>query len=195
MKNKKIAITGGIGSGKSTVSKFLVELGYTVLSCDKIVSDLYEKRKIKLLLKKIFPDAVKGFFNPKIDRVKIASSAFSDKDLHSLLTLTITPLVMKEVEKKCQKLSGVIFVEVPLLFECNYQNFFDAVLVVKRDKRARIDSVKSRSNLTEQQIIERINNQVDYDTIDLSPYTVIINDDINALKDKIQSAINNLIKD
>lgn len=195
MKNKKIAVTGGIGSGKSTVSKILSDLGYVVLSCDKIVSDLYEKRKIKLLLKKIFPDAIKGFFNPTIDRASIARSAFNDKTLHTRLTNTITPIVMAQVEKACKKLSGVVFVEVPLLFECNYQDFFDAVIVVNRDKVARINSVKLRSNLTEQQIIERINNQVDYDSIDLSPYTVIINDDLNTLKDKVLSAINNLIND
>ena len=47
MKNKKIAITGGIGSGKSTVCEILLELGYPVISCDKITTELYQKRKIK----------------------------------------------------------------------------------------------------------------------------------------------------
>ena len=195
MKNKKIAITGGIGSGKSTVCEILLELGYPVISCDKITTELYQKRKIKLLLKKIFPHAVKGFFNPKIDRAKISASAFNDKALHVRLTQTITPLVMREVERKSKKFSGTVFVEVPILFECNYQNYFDAVLVIKRDKTARIESVKARSNLSEQQVLERISNQVDYDSLDLSNYTLIINDDLNTLKDKVLSAINLLISD
>ena len=69
-----------------------------------------------------------------------------------------------------------IFVEVPLLFECSYQNEFDKVLVVVRDKNARIESVKARSNLSTEQVLARMNNQVDYDTIDLSNYIVINND-------------------
>ena len=189
MKNKKIAITGGIGSGESTVSLLIAELGYPVLSCDNITTQLYKKRKVKLLLKKIFPSAVKGFFHPKIDRTKIASLAFNDKSLHAQLTDTITPLVMAEVNKQCSAIKGVVFVEVPLLFECNYQDYFDGVLVVVRDKKSRIESVKARSNLSEEQILARMQNQIDYDSFDLTAYTVITNDDISTLKDKVISAI------
>lgn len=195
MKNKKIAITGGIGSGKSTVSLLIAELGYPVLSCDNITTQLYKKRKVKLLLKKLFPSAVKGFFNPKIDRAKIASLAFNDKSLHAQLTDTITPLVMAEVNKQCSAIKGVVFVEVPLLFECNYQDYFDGVLVVVRDKKSRIESVKARSNLSEEQILARMQNQIDYDTFDLSPYTVIINNDILTLKNKVISAIKPFINE
>ena len=64
-----------------------------------------------------------------------------------------------------------------------------------RDKAQRIESVKARSNLTEQQILERMNNQVDYDKIDLSPYTIITNDDMPSLKDKVIKAINNFLNE
>ena len=68
MNSKKlIAVTGGIGSGKSVAVNVLSATGYNTLSCDDITTDLYEKRKVKLLLKKFFPSAVKGFFNPVID--------------------------------------------------------------------------------------------------------------------------------
>ena len=84
---------------------------------------------------------------------------------------------------------------MPLLFECNYQNHFDGVIVVMRDKKARIESVKLRSNLTEEQILARINNQVDYDKKDLSSYIIIKNDsDINALKEKVLKIAKELIK-
>ena len=66
--------------------------------------------------------------------------------------------------------------EVPLLFECGYQDKFDGVIVIQREINARIESVKKRSNLTKEQILARITAQVDYSKIDLSNYKIIIND-------------------
>ena len=73
MANKLIAITGGIGSGKSFALSILKNEGFITLSSDIITAELYEKRKIKLILKKMFPSAVKGLFNLKIDRKEIIS--------------------------------------------------------------------------------------------------------------------------
>ena len=66
--------------------------------------------------------------------------------------------------------------EVPLLFECGYQDKFDGVIVISRKLDDRINSVKKRSNLTKEQILARINAQVDYSKMDLSNYKVILND-------------------
>jgi len=188
MKNKIIAVTGGIGSGKSTAMAILKSEGFPTLSCDQIVSELYQKRKVKKLLKRIFPTAVSGIINLKIDRKEISRLAFASEILHEKLTSTITPLVLEQVFIKSKKLSGTIFVEVPLLFECNYQNQFDAVLVITRNKRERIESVKLRSSLSEQQILSRMAKQFDYDNSDLSSYTVINNDgNTEQLKEKVVS--------
>jgi dephospho-CoA kinase len=191
--NKKIAVTGGIGSGKSTVIQILKEAGYKVLSYDKITAELYQTRKVKLLLKKMFPDAVKGYFFPKLDRKIISAAVFNDKNRLDELTSTITPLVIKEVERRTKTLSGTVFVEVPLLFECNYQNRFDQVWVVKRNKTQRIESVKTRSGLSEEQIVSRITSQVDYDKLDLTPYIVISNDSgVDQLKNTVLKLANNI---
>ncbi|MBQ7235810.1 MAG: dephospho-CoA kinase [Clostridia bacterium] len=185
-KNKLIALTGGIGSGKSLALATLKDAGYNTLSCDAITSDLYEKRKIKLILKKMFPTAVKGFFNPIIDRKEISKIAFNDKVKHAELTDTITPFVMQEVLRRASKIGGMVFVEVPLLFECGYQDEFDGVMVITRPKHERVKSVMARSNLTEEQVLARIKNQTDYDNFDLSKYMVIENTgNQTALKEKI----------
>ena len=177
MKTKKlIAITGGIGSGKSFALSVLKKAGYQTLSCDEIVGELYQRHTIKRLLKKMFPSAVSGYFNLVIDKTEIARLTFNDKEKHAELTNAITPLVLKEIEKRAKKMHGLIFVEVPLLFERSYQDQFDGVLVIMRDKTARIESVKARSNLSTEQVLARMNNQVDYDAIDLSSYSVINND-------------------
>ena len=194
MKTKKlIAITGGIGSGKSFALSVLKKAGYPTLSCDQIVKELYQKRAIKRLLKKTFPSAVSGYFNLVVDKAEIARLTFNDKVKHAELTNAITPLVLKEIKKRTSKMQGLIFVEVPLLFECSYQDQFDGVLVIMRDKTARIESVKTRSNLTEEQIVARINKQVDYDKLDLSNYTVIKNNgDKESLLKTIKTNTQNL---
>ena len=193
-KNKKlIAVTGGIGSGKSSALKIIKDAGYYTLSSDLIVSELYEKRRVKKLLKTLFPDAVTGLIKLKIDRKKISQKVFFDKVLHKKLTALITPLVLEEILRKTAKKTGLLFVEVPLLFECGYEKNFDKVLIISRALSARIESIQKRSNLTEQEILARIKNQFDYDNADLSPYTVIENDgSINDLQDKILSFIKEL---
>ena len=195
MTKKLFAITGGIGSGKSSVLSILKDAGYKTLSSDQIVSELYKTHRVKLLLKKMFPTAVSGEKRLRINRGEISKQVFVDKNKHALLTNAITPLVLDEILKKAKRTNKPIFVEVPLLFECNYQGYFDNVLVVMRDKNARIESVKMRSNLTEEQILARINNQVDYDALDKTPYTNINNDgDILTLKEKVLKIAKELIK-
>ncbi|MBR0188838.1 MAG: dephospho-CoA kinase, partial [Clostridia bacterium] len=62
------------------------------------------------------------------------------------------------------------------LFENDLQGYFDKIIIITRDKEKRIASVKARSNLSEEEIISRMNAQVDYDKLDLSAFTVIKND-------------------
>ena len=177
----KTVICGGIGSGKSTVLEILGSHGYPVMSSDAIVSDLYKKRKIRKMLRELFPDAITGI-TLKINRAKIAKEIFSNPEKNKVLTDLITPLVIEEIMKRADKLDKTCFVEVPLLFECGYAECFDGVWVITRNKVDRIESVKTRSNLSEDQIVARMNNQVNYDTLNLSDYTVIENSgDINAL--------------
>ena len=73
-----------------------------------------------------------------------------------------------------------------MLFEYGYQDRFDEIIVITRPKKERIESVKTRSKLTEEQVLERINNQIDYENTDLSKYTILVNDgDQNTLNEKI----------
>lgn len=189
--NKLIAITGGIGSGKSLVLEALKDAGYFTLSCDQIVKDLYKMHAVKKILKGIFPTAVSGEKRLTVNTKKIADIIFFDKDKHGELTSTVTPLVLDEVLKRANRKKGLIFVEVPLLFECGYQDKFDGVIVIKRELNVRIESVKRRSSLTKEQILARINAQVDYSSLDLTNYIVIIND---GDKNHLQKSVLKLVK-
>ncbi len=193
MKNKHlIAITGGIGSGKSLALSTLQENGYAVLSSDKIVTSLYEKRKIKLLLKSLFPTAVTGKIKLNVDRKIISACVFNDHEMLKKLTDLITPLVMEEILKRYKKAKTSVFAEVPLLFECGFEKHFDQVIVVMRDTNARIESVKSRSNLSEEQIVARMNAQFNYDNNDLSKHIVVNN---NGAKERLKQKILDIAKE
>ena len=195
MKNyKKLAVTGGIGSGKSLATEALKEAGYFTLSSDAIVTDLYEKVEVRKLLKSIFPTAIGDAPDYLIDRKAVAKIAFSNKLKHEELTRTITPLVMEEIEKRAKNNEGVTVVEVPLLFECGYEKYFDGVIVITREKEERIKSVITRSNLSREEVIKRMENQVDYDSLDLSPFAVVKNDcDKATFINSVLLAVKNLI--
>ena len=194
-KTIKIAITGGIGSGKSLATTALKEAGYFTLSSDAIVSELYKKLEVRQILKGIFPTAVGDAPDFLIDRKSVAKITFSNKEKHKELTDAITPLVFREIERLAKEKGGITIAEVPLLFECGYQDDFDGVIVITREKEARIQSVITRSNLSREEVLKRMANQVDYETLDLSKYTIINNDcDKETLKLKVLSAIKDLIK-
>ena len=183
-----IAITGGIGSGKSQVLSILEGAGEKVISCDKITNDLYENQTVKLKLASIFPECD----NEKtgVTKQAVAKIVFNDKAKLKTLTDFLTPLILEESLSKAKALGGRVFVEVPLLFECNAQNKFDKVLVVLRDKTQRVKSVIKRSNLSEQEVLKRIDSQFDYDSADLTPFVVIVNDgDLQTLKQKVLNLI------
>lgn len=186
MAEKLIAITGGIGSGKSLALSTLKKAGYQVASSDQITAELYQKRRVVRLLKKMFPTAVTGVFRLKIDRREIADIVFNDKERLNALTALVTPLVVEEIERRAKKVDGKFFAEVPVLFEYGYEIRFDKIIVITRSLEPRIESVKKRSNLSREQVLERINNQIDYENADLAKYTVVVNDeDIPAFEQKI----------
>lgn len=176
MQNKIIAVTGGIGTGKTLALNIIAGLGYPVIDCDQIVKELYTKRNILRELKKLFPRAITGFFKPKADKKVISEEAFSDAQKHRALTEFFAPKVLDIALSLAEKFSGKVFIEVPLLFELEKAGDFDAVIVITREKLHRIEGVMERSNLTREQVLERIKFQFDYENADLSKHIVIEND-------------------
>lgn len=183
----RIAITGGIGSGKSTVAQIIEEEGYKVFSCDKIYDDLIKEHGFILELVETFGDVVD--FKGCIDRKKLSDVVFSDaKKLKKLNALTQKKIIEKAIMlTECE---GVCYCEVPLLFENKFEKYFDSVIVVLRNIEERIESVKIRDNCTQEDVLKRINNQFDYSTNNFKEYFVIHNDkDLEFLKQKVNEII------
>lgn len=137
LKLVKIAVTGGLACGKSTVSHFFKELGAHVVSADEIVHQLLSPNTIlgKQVIKLIGLDIV---VNHQIDRARIASKVFNNPKLLSELESLLYPAVYEEMNKLYQQAQqdpqAKLFVaEVPLLFEAGFDYFFDAVVAVTAD--------------------------------------------------------------
>lgn len=178
----KIAVTGGIGSGKSTLSSAFKEMGYPVFSCDEIYKHVFSTEEYKSALVGVFGDGI--LTDGRLDRRKISSLVFSDKDKLAKLNATAHPRIMKILNEEMAKYS-VSFAEVPLLFEFGYENYFDEVIIVYRDKETRILSVMARDGLTREEAERRMAAQVNYEELIKSEHYVVYNDgDLAALKKK-----------
>ena len=159
----KIAITGGIGSGKSQVAKFIKALGFSVFSCDEIYKEVILSREYVAQVKEAFPECI---VENQIDRKTLAQIVFSDAKRREALNAIAHPLIMQKLDKEMGSApTTLVFAEVPLLFEGNYQNLFDFVIVVERDIEKRIESVKKRDGLSDEEILQRIQSQFDYSKI------------------------------
>lgn len=186
----KIAVTGGIGSGKSTVCAAFKELGYPCFSCDEIYKELFSSEEYKNVLLNIFGKGILTDGNP--DRKKISAAAFSDKDKLAALNAAAHPRIMERLGEEMEKYP-LSFAEVPLLFECGAENRFDRVIIVYRKKESRILSVMARSGLSREDVERRISAQADYEKLISLSYDVIYNDgDMASLKDKARLFVENL---
>jgi len=196
--NKTIAVTGGIGSGKSTVCKIIRENGFKVIDTDEITRKLRKPGgKAYLELIKLFgKDIIQK--DKRLNRNKIKQKILSNPSLKKELENLLHPLVLKEVEKEIQLIrrknyNKYIFVEVPLLFEARWDKFFPHILLIKAPIEKRIERVKQTRNMNSYQILSFIKSQLpDHEKEKRS--TWIINNDksLEELKTQVKTFLKEL---
>ena len=162
MKSKtKVAITGGIGSGKSTVSKYISDLGYPVFSCDTIYKTIYSTDDFQNQLKAVFPTCLK---NGRVDKDLLSQTVFSNPSALKRLNALSHPAIMAELFSQMRTANAdVVFAEVPLLMEENLDEDFDFVVIVLRDREKRIEAICNRDKMSREAAEARMNNQWNYD--------------------------------
>ena len=186
--SKVIGITGGIGSGKSTVSRILSEkLNAPILDADKIAKEAVNSPEIILKIKKFFGESI--FDNPQlINREKLSDIVFSNENKLLELNKIIHPYVMKEIEKKVNELkqnNEYIILDVPLPNE-SFINLSDKIIVVVTNEETRIKRVMSRSNLSEGSVKKRIAKQMPTENyIKLADFIIKNNGSMEELVEKI----------
>lgn len=123
----RIAVTGGIADGKSTVCSILAEMGYKVVSADDVVSELYADTAIIDRVKSEFGDQIAN--HRAIDRAALRREITDDTTARAKLNAIFHPAVMREILEKTDTAEAA-FAEVPLLIETTTQGWFDEVWVV-----------------------------------------------------------------
>lgn len=193
---KKIAITGGIGSGKSTVSEIIRKMGYVVVSADKVYSELllnedFVKEICELM--NILPIEKDGRIT--IDRKALSALVFSDKTQLSRLNDFTHPRIMDEIFRRSEGVEPLFFAEVPLLFERGYETEFDNVFVVRRQLDLRLSGTVKRDGKTEAEIRKVIDNQFDYEGNKSGYKSIIIenNGTIHELETEVLEAVKRLL--
>ncbi|WP_024790737.1 MULTISPECIES: dephospho-CoA kinase [unclassified Lebetimonas] len=187
MKNEKfknaIVLTGGIGTGKSTVASLLKLYGYKIIDADKISRKVFNTKKEQI--KKIFGTD---------DRKELRKIVFNDKDKLKTLEDIILPEVKKrvlELAKKYEKDGVVYFVDLPLFFEKQNYPEFDKVLVVYTPKDFQIKRVIKRDKVDEKGALSIINNQMNIEEKKLKADFVIDNSkDLKHLQKEIEKFLN-----
>ena len=184
----KIAVTGGIGSGKSSVTKIIREKGFPVFSCDEINKQLLTKKDYINRIEKIFPEAVEG---EKIINSRLAEIVFSDETALKKLNSVSHPLIMNELNRQMNSCKGLVFAEVPLLFEGGYENLFHKIIVVCREKEQRILSVMQRDHSDREAVLSRISRQYDYSQ-PIPGSVIFLNNDstISELENRVVDLLN-----
>ena len=194
MNKKKIAITGGIGSGKSTVIKILKEKGFPVFSCDAIYKELFTTQEYVNKVSTIFPNVV---VDGKIDKKLLSGLVFKDKYKLALLNSIAHPSIMNRLFDCMAECEGdVVFAEVPLLFEIDAEVFFEEIWVISRDKDDRIRAVQNRDGASKPDVESKIAAQIDYSSTigqeklkNKKVFIIENNSTIDALKRKIEKKL------
>lgn len=160
----KIAITGGIASGKSLVEKIFRERGAATLDTDKVVHGVLENNKeIIADIQKLFEGCDGGIVNDDghLDRKKIGKIVFSDKDKLKALENIIHPEVKRIVEAFFVENSDkeLVVVSVPLLFESGMEKMFDCVVAVNASDELRLQRLINDRGMTEEDALKRMSVQ------------------------------------
>ncbi len=187
----KIALTGGIASGKTEVSKILADLGIDIIDMDILAKEVVKpnSRALKELVLEFGKDILAKDGNLKRDKLK--SILFNNKDAKNKIEKIIHPRIISAMNSKIKQLKKeLVIVVVPLLIEKNLSYLFDKVIVVLCDLDTQIARLIRRDNVTkkaaEKILSQQANNSQRFDLLKKMPSFLINNNkDIKHLKDDV----------
>jgi len=180
-----IGLTGGIATGKSTVSKILIDRGYEVIDADAVARELQVKGS------PLLAELVNAFGSTILDedgnliRGILGSVVFTDEQARITVDHIFRPAVRAEFEQRIAKSNAkVLFLDVPLLFEAEFDDMTTANVVIKTSKQTQLERLMKRNDLTQAEAEARINAQMSIDEKVARADYVIDND--GALQDLIK---------
>ncbi|MGL4382530.1 MAG: dephospho-CoA kinase [Bacilli bacterium] len=161
LSKKVIGITGNIACGKSLVIDYIHKQGYHIIDSDLIVKQLYQNNQdLKLQIMKMF-DHVST--NNELDFTKLGQLVFNDDIALNKLNQLIHPLVYQQIQATINNLEGLIFVDIPLLFEASFESLVDIIILVYASKEIQLQRLMKRNQLSMEQALNRMNKFIDQD--------------------------------
>jgi len=175
---KIIGLTGGIGSGKTTIANHLKSLGIPVYnSDDQAKKILFFPDTIETLMS-VFGNVI--FANELLDKEKLSKLVFNDPEKLKLLNQIIHPAVKVDFENwlKANKNAPLVIKEAAILFESGSNKDCDAIISISAPQEMRIQRVIERDHLTYEEVMSRINNQWTDEMRNINSDYVVDNQDI-----------------
>ncbi len=163
---KAIGLTGGIATGKSSVTSFLRSQGFVVFDADDLVHDL--QKVGGRLYNLIFSEFGSDYFDEmgEMKRQKLAEEVFSNPEVNQRLGKLQNSIIREEILKEKNQLSlehDLFFMDIPLLIEESYQIYFDEIWLISAQPKLQLDRLMKRNLLTEKTAKERIAMQMSMD--------------------------------
>ncbi len=194
----KIAITGNIGSGKSTITKIIRELGFKVFDSDiEVKKALIKKDLINQICKEFkskIPDLIK---RNTIDKAKLGEFVFSNPDELKKLEQILHPKVWESKEKFFEKNSNepVVFLDINILFEKKLQSQFDFIIRTRVSEEVQKKRVLKRKNMTNEKFDHIKKTQTDYSSVEEKFVSLDINteEDIKIVKKKVKNFLEKVL--
>lgn len=174
----KIGLTGGIGSGKTTVAKVFETLGIPVYYADEATKRLMNSdENLKYLLIKNFGEAT--YKNGELDRKYLANIVFNDKDKLELLNSITHPATINDAEEWIKdQTTSYIIKEAALLFESGAAKNLDYFIGVYSPEELRINRVMQRDNISREEVLQRLSKQMDENKkMELCDFVIINNEE------------------
>ena len=188
----KIAITGNIGSGKSTITRIVRELGFKVFDSDQEVEKAMTKKDLINKISEEFKSKIPGLIKRnKIDKVKLGEFVFSNTKELKKLEQIVHPKVWESKEKffdqNCNEL--VVFLDIPLLFEKKLQRNYDFIIRTFVSSKVQKERVLKRKNMTQVKFNKIIKTQAINSNVESKFISLDLNteEDIKILKIKIKN--------
>ena len=190
---KIIGLTGGIGSGKTTIANYIKSLGVPVYIADDEAKKILYDAAIQEELKRAFGETI--FENGLLSKEKLAKIVFNDSAKLKVLNSMIHPMVKAHFEKwrEHYKDEPLIVKEAAILFESGSNQDCDAVITVIAPLDDRIKRVRSRDNISHDDVLKRMNNQwTDEMRVEKSDY-VIDNNDLSKTFVKVDEILKKIV--
>lgn len=196
--SKIYGLTGGIASGKTTVLDILSENGCKIFNADKIAREVVEVGTVGL--RQIVSEFGEDILLPdgSLDRKKMSKIVFSDKTQLKRLTDITAPLIRKRILDIVENVhllddETIYIFEIPLLFESNYQPYFDAVISVYVEFDIQLKRLMKRNNLDKKSAEDQINSQMSMaEKKKLADYVIDNSGDLSKLQSEIKTLLKNL---